>query len=413
MLQVATLIDHIIVSGSRFLISILIARFLGLEGFGIYALLWTIVTFASSVQIPITITPMMQLGPRVPERRLEQFYTTGLFVQLAYTLAIIPIVTAAALPIIWGRQDAVWLILSLNLYIAAFNQYEFFRRYFYANGNWYAALIFDVLLYVILLGLIFGFVSYGKLSIAAYLAMSAAPATVLCLVIVWIYPFGRGRGIVHGAQIRQIGKIARPLLISTIAGFISGHLFIYATAAFLGPTDVGGIAAARNILGPLVILMMALENEMTRHAVLKHKDSAESLASFARKTTLIWLSGFAGYVIVVSWFADPLLELVYGDDFGRFESLVYWLGGASLIQIVTRVQAIRLRTEGEYNTIKAANLAAMWVAVLLSVPLVYLFGLTGAMVIVIAQQSTILYFQYVPLQLDPHLEVLPWKLRSH
>jgi O-antigen/teichoic acid export membrane protein len=109
------LLDHLVVSGSRFLLSILIARALGLEDFGVYALLWTIVTFASAMQIPVTITPMMQLGPRVLGHRQEEFFATAMFAQLAYSVVAVPFITVAAAVIVWGRPDALAIILAINI----------------------------------------------------------------------------------------------------------------------------------------------------------------------------------------------------------------------------------------------------------------------------------------------------------
>lgn len=52
-------LDQIIVSGSNFLLGILLARNLGIEEYGQFALLWLIVLFFSSLQLSFIVSPML------------------------------------------------------------------------------------------------------------------------------------------------------------------------------------------------------------------------------------------------------------------------------------------------------------------------------------------------------------------
>ena len=57
-------LDQAIVSGSNFILGILLARNLGIEGYGYYSLIWLVVLFFSSMQLASLISPMMSLGPK-------------------------------------------------------------------------------------------------------------------------------------------------------------------------------------------------------------------------------------------------------------------------------------------------------------------------------------------------------------
>lgn len=389
------LLDHVVVSGSRFLLSILIARALGLEDFGVYALLWTIVTFASAMQIPVTITPMMQLGPRVLGHRQEEFFATAMFTQLAYSVVAVPFITFAAAVIVWGRPDALAIILAINIYVLIFNQYEYFRRYFFTEGYRVVAFCFDAALYAILLAIILGFVRFGGISIATYLMLSSVPAFVFCLLTLRLYQFRRTEWGIHSAQGRRIWRLASPLIVSTVAGFISGHAFVYFSAFFLGTEEVGGIAAARNVMGPLIILMMALENSMTREAVMLHRDSPARLMTFVRQTQIKWVLVFSAYAVIAAIFAEDLLSLSYGDDFGQFYPLIYWLGISAVPQVLSKIQAVKLRTVGNLSAIRDANISAMFIACIIAPVAIYLFGLNGAGLSIVIVSTSIMVIQFM------------------
>ncbi|MDB4045891.1 hypothetical protein N9501_06735 [Amylibacter sp.] len=389
------LFDHFLVSGSRFLLSILIARALGFENFGTYSLIWTILTLATAMQVPIVITPMMQLGPSISEHRKDAFFATAVFVQFVSSIITLTFVNLVLVLILWERKDVIDIIFAVNAYVLVYNQYEFFRRYFFTTCQLSKALVFDVMLYTVLLLTMYGFLRLGDVTIAAYLFLSCLPAVLICFFILYNYHFAMRAITFHKLQIRRMWKIAHPLINSTISAFISGYAFVYSTAFFLGSENVGGIAAARNVLGPLMVSLMALENSMTREAVLLNKVSYMQLLSYVKKERLKWVIIFFLYVLIVSMFAKPLLEWAYGPEFGQFYILVYWIGLASIPQVISRIQAVKLRTAGNYTAIKTANIRTMFIACVVSPPLVYLFGLNGAGLSFLISTSFVMIFQFL------------------
>lgn len=388
------LIDHIIVSGSRFLLSILIARALGLEEFGLYSLLWTIVTLASSMQIPSTITPMMQIGIRISKHRQAKFFATAMLAQLGYSFISLPFISVFATVIVWGRPDALAIVFAINIYVFIFNQFEYFRRYFFAVGHRATALCLDAGLYFLLLVSISGAIKFGEMDITRYLILSSFIGFIFCLFALKFYRFGWIKRDAYIEYRRRIWKVASPLITSTIAGFITGHAFIYVSAYLLGEAEVGGIAAARNIVGPLLILLMALENSLIRDLVLL-SNNPERIRAYVRSVTIRWFLTILTCVVILSALARPLLELTYGPEFVQFTSLIYWFGGASLFQILSRIQTVKLRTENKYEAIKRANIGTMILTVPISPLLVWLFGLTGAGMLVVIIAASIWILQDV------------------
>ena len=82
------LINQIIVSGSNFLTSILILRFLGIENFGVYSFLWLFLLFFNSIQLAYIISPLLTNAPKQKAKNLNFFYGHVFIQQFFFTLTI-------------------------------------------------------------------------------------------------------------------------------------------------------------------------------------------------------------------------------------------------------------------------------------------------------------------------------------
>lgn len=386
------LLDHIIVSGSRFLLSVLVARFLGLDDFGVYALIWTIVTLASAMQIPISITPMMQIGPVVLAHRRKAFFASALMLQLGFGLATLPITVFGLILIIPDAYDVVLLSLIASVYIFIFNFYEYFRRYFFAEGNQVAALCFDLVLYSLILACVYVLVEVSSFSILTYFALTLVPTGFLIILMVKVYTWRTTTPIVHRVFMRRLLRISYPLVSSSLASFITGHAFVFSTAFFLGTNEVGGIAAVRNIVGPFMIILMALENSLIRTLTLYSKNQA-MMRKYANEVSFKWLCLFVVFALGLSFASEFLMDLLYGNEFIVFSEVIPWFCAATLFQVVSRVQTVRLRTEGQYVAIKKANIATMYFMLVTSPVLIMIFGIKGAGYSVVLISVLILIFQ--------------------
>ena len=61
---ILALTDQAVVSGSNFLIGIVLARVLGIDDYGLFVLLWMMVLFGKSINQAFVTRPMMTLAPK-------------------------------------------------------------------------------------------------------------------------------------------------------------------------------------------------------------------------------------------------------------------------------------------------------------------------------------------------------------
>ena len=68
------LADQSLVSGANFFPTIVLARYLGIEEFGRFTLVWMAVLFANSLQHAMVNMPMMSIGPKQAAADAPRYY---------------------------------------------------------------------------------------------------------------------------------------------------------------------------------------------------------------------------------------------------------------------------------------------------------------------------------------------------
>ena len=81
-------LDQIIVSGSNFLISIIILRFLGTENFGIFSFYFLFLNLILGLQISYIISPMLTNASKQNNSEINLFYGSVFIQQIFFTFLI-------------------------------------------------------------------------------------------------------------------------------------------------------------------------------------------------------------------------------------------------------------------------------------------------------------------------------------
>ena len=126
--------DQVLVSGFNFISGIVIARLLGLHGFGIYSMAWMGVLIASSIHQPFIILPLQTLWPKKTGVEQKNYLEALIFQQLIFAtfaglVAFIGVVIVKYTLQGWNIDS---IILSFPLAVFSFLMQDFFRRYYFA-----------------------------------------------------------------------------------------------------------------------------------------------------------------------------------------------------------------------------------------------------------------------------------------
>ncbi len=144
------LADQAMVSGSNFLTGILLARFLGIEAFGVFTLAWMLVQFISGIQSALILSPMMSIGPKQAAEQAQAYYVSVMAQQAIFSSFCFVLVWGAVK--VSGVYFPVWQVAKLALPLAsatfAFLMQDFARRFFFTIGRYTSAFLNDAVVYL-------------------------------------------------------------------------------------------------------------------------------------------------------------------------------------------------------------------------------------------------------------------------
>lgn len=306
-----TLLDQSLVSGVNFLLGILLARFMGVEAYGVFALAWMAVLFAASLQQAFVIAPLYSLGPKQADK---QAWLIGQnTIQLIISLAMIPLIffgtTIMSFFYPEWNMPLLPLILSLLVAVHLFNDY--LRRVNFLNHSPKKALIMDVIGYGMQPLLIAVLWYMNSLSISTAL-ISVLVANVLSIAFALF---------TNGFQVSTQGLLlslkanwdySKFLIGTAILQWFSGNYFIVVAAALIGPVAIGAVRIAQNIMGVLHVIFIALENIVpVKAAEALSTGGTKSMMQFFKKVSLQTAIPVFGLIGLIAWQRNFILEVLY------------------------------------------------------------------------------------------------------
>ena len=125
------LLDQLLVSGTNFLTIVLIARYAGVEEFGLFAIFWIFIQFSITLQMSLIVYPMMSIGPKSKSDSI--YFSAAKSSAIAYNLLLLFVTVVLGLILYLFMSDNYISACVLLLGVANFGicLQDFFRRYFF------------------------------------------------------------------------------------------------------------------------------------------------------------------------------------------------------------------------------------------------------------------------------------------
>ncbi len=319
--KLIVLSDQALVSGINFFVTLLLARFLGLDDFGLFAFGWMVVLFFSSLQLAFIISPLFTLFPKqeFPSQYLKSVHS----IQLLYTVltffsAMGGLKVVMLLKPEWYVIGTEW---SLPLVAALFGLQDYYRRVNITRNQPVQTLISDVLAY--------GFQPIAVLALYYFDWLNIHNAYVAIAVLFGLssgYNFLRNSLEMKVAPIvltvKENWGFSKYLVGTALLQWVSGNFFIIAAGALLTPLAIGVIRIAQNVVGILNVLFSALENIVPLKAaqLLSSSGSRPTMNYF--KTTLIYGGALTVSVLIAIAFGRNLIiEWFYGVQYLAYSNV--------------------------------------------------------------------------------------------
>lgn len=315
------LTDQAAVSGTNFLTNVMLARFMGLREFGIFALAWMCVLFVNSLQYALIVAPMMSIGPKQAEKDRPSYFGAIIFQELVL-VALCFVLVYAGLALFGGdfrTVDVRNLAFPLATAAVVYQMQDFVRRYFFATAQSRRAFLDDLLSYVPQLPLLFVLHGAGHLnSVTALWVMSLTSLFGLAVGWLWVE-----RIEFRWASIRSVAahhwRISRWLGISAVLQWTSGNLFVLAAPVFFGAAAAGVLKASQNLMGATHVWFQGLDNVVPVETARRlHEKGVRSMLAYTRSIILKWGGLTFLFALVMGAAPGLWLRLVYGPQMVQY-----------------------------------------------------------------------------------------------
>ena len=322
-----TFVDQAIVSGTNFLTGILLARFLGIEEYGRFTLIWMSILFFMSMHTALIISPMLSIAPKQEHNQKKEYYS-AIFIHLTIWMFLSALILIAGC-IIFGNlypdKNVNSLILPMVIVLISFQFQDFLRRYFFSTDRAADAIFIDSMSYLgQILVLIIAF-TFFKITLEITLYIIAATSFN---AILWGKLKAKNLSL-KTTSLMAVTKrhfhFSKWLIGTSIIEWTSGNLFMIAAGGIIGASAVGAVRATQNIIGITHIFFQACDNFIVPSAAKSFvRGGFNALIRYIINASL-WGGGLMiFFFLTIALFPKFWLSLFYGDEFIQYSYLLYW-----------------------------------------------------------------------------------------
>ncbi len=379
------LADQTMVSGVNFITGLLLARYLGIEEFGKFTLIWMAVLFFNAMHHAVINSPMMSIGPKHPENETPAYFGAVFVQHIIFSLLLFAALFSGAwlCGIYYPEWEIKHLVLPLAASAFAFQLQDFFRRYFFTVGHPAIAFLNDAIRYlgqlVILAGLfIFKSEIMDTEKVLWVIVLTASVAAFIGIFSINKISFNSR---FFRSTLTRHWHFSKWSLGTAVMLMVTNNLFVIVSGATLGTSAVGALKATQNLHGVINIIFMGLKNVVPVHAARHYYNGGkDALYHYLRK--VMFLGGGVTVSIAAFIAIAPVfwLGLFFSDQYTAYGYLVQWWAIINILMFIGLPLRAGLSAIEDTRSIFLSNLMAAIYGLLLAYPIVDQFGLLGVMV---------------------------------
>ncbi|MEM6725182.1 MAG: lipopolysaccharide biosynthesis protein, partial [Bacteroidota bacterium] len=374
------LADQAIVSGGNFLLGILLARFLGLDQYGVYALLWMVILFGLSLNQAFITKPLLSLGPKIEKADQPGYLSVLHGIQLLY--ALLAGCLAFGVLLLGGVLDIPVpessVLISLPFIMVMHLSFDFYRKACFVKGDLPFALVLDGGVFFIQFGGLLLLWQMNKLSVANALWVVLVANSFAVLTSIWRF----GLPNFHLTEVKKVVfqhfRFAKWLIGTSVLQWFSGNFFIIAAGGILGTTAVGAVRIVQNVMGLTHVLFLAMENVVPVKAALHFKEGGHrQLFWYLRNMTLKMGLPVGLMLTGMALFAPLILSILYGKEYAGYSFVVVGFCIAYILVYLGHPLRFALRTLEQTKPIFIAYVCGTLFSMAAAYPLIRQWEMWG------------------------------------
>ena len=393
-----TLLDQVIVSGSNFLMSILIIRYLNLSFFGKFAYCLIFIHFAISIQNSLLLSPNFTM---INDKKDSTNYFSHIL-YLGFSLILILI-------ILEYFYFQFYIKNSLNIFQINFSYYavfsiifllhNFLKKIYLSLDKIISVIISDLIAFSLLFILFFVFLnSKGKLTVNDIFKLYMISYSVSLIIYLKFFKNLKSLNNIN-LTFNEFKKKGLPLFATQILHFFNANFWFINLGVVMGILWVGVFRSITNILQFFNILFQFFENYYPKHFKSNFdvggisKLNRELKLFIIRYTFIISLS-----LLFIFLFSNEILNLLYGSIFDNYTKYFLLLLLLPIVQFFQYPYQFGLRVLDKPKYIFYSIIFPSFITVFLSKIIItkfnefgFIFGLYIVTIILVGLQ---MYFFY-------------------
>jgi O-antigen/teichoic acid export membrane protein len=377
------LIDQAFISGSNFLVSILLARWSSAPEYGAFAVAFAIFLLLSQFQQSVLLEPMSVFGGSYSGGRLKRYYGSLLHMHNAIAVGTtLPLAVAAALVQHFAQGPqlgaALWGVTIASPFVMLFWMAR--RAFYLEHAPSPAAAGAAVYSLATLVGLLVVRRMEALTSFTAFVVMGAA-ALVTSIAMFWrLSPrFSRNpEDNSFVAECREHWRYGSWALAGALAMWVPQNIYYAVLTGTDGMSAAADIRALLNLALPLQRITVALGLLLLPHmAKVYFEHGQEGAKAFTRRICHLFTAGSIVYWAFVLLFRKEIFHLLYADKYSSVTHLLPWLAVSSVLNTVVAAFVVGLRAMRAPASVFYAYGISGIVTLLFGIPATWWWGVGG------------------------------------
>lgn len=408
------ILDQGLISGSNFLISILLARWMAPEQYGAFSLAFAIALLFIPAFQALIYEPMTVFGPSVYQDCQREYLHALLRIYAGLAFAIfLALGLAAWVSQAFGRSVALpGALTGVALATPVLLLYGLARAAFYFQLRPQGALKGAVLYSALVLSGLWVISRRGLLSpFTAFILMAgAAGAGDVLLLLRLNWSLKSNAAAPSASEIcRRHWEYGRWALASSVVNWLPWNIYYLAVGGVVGLVFTGTLRALLNLSMPFSQTITAISLLVLPYAARQHSSRTRAgIEGLTRTIVKLYAVGAVAYWGLIILFRHRVLHFLYVNRYTELGDLIPWLALASLIWIVANGLTISLRAMQTPASVFVAYCVASAVTLAAGIPAALWFGIRGAVwgMIVASLAALIVGWMMVRRQENAQVQVL-------
>ena len=393
------LLDQGLISGSNFVLAILLARWLAPRQYGGYAVAFEAFLFLSVVYGALVLEPMSVFGASIYKEHFQDYLGILLRIHGVVSVAIVALVLVAAALLNTTRPASTFpsALAGVGVATPCLLLFWLARRGFYVHLLPQKA-AFGACVYcaVMLTGVMVAYRLRFLSSLSAFLMMAAGALLTGPAMLRWFthhLPHGTPSPFRPRDVIRQHWIYGRWAVASALVIWLSGAIYYPLLGTFFNLAETAKFKALMNLSSPIGQVFVAMSLLSLPYASRAHyEEGTAATGRIGWKLASVYISGTCLYWFVLLLVREPVVRYLYMGKYAQITSLLPWLALGSIFRIAATSQTIILKARNSPQMVFIAYSGACLVAIVLGVPCTLWFGISGALFVWILSSAVALRF---------------------